>query len=122
MKKNIKAIALFSGGLDSLLSIKLITLQGIEVIALYVDTGFGGRDDKAKFEYLQRAIKQVGATLKIVDVKEQFIQDILFDPRYGYGKNFNPCIDCHGNMFRIASQIMQDEDAHFLISGEAPKT
>jgi len=113
-----KAIALFSGGLDSLLSMKLITMQGIEVVALYIDTGFGGRKDSEKFEYLNRAVKQVGAELKVVDVKEQFIQDILFDPKYGYGKNFNPCIDCHGNMFRVASTLMIKWGASFIISGE----
>lgn len=44
-KKNVKALALFSGGLDSMIAIKLLTLQGIEVIALYMDIGFGSKTD-----------------------------------------------------------------------------
>jgi tRNA-specific 2-thiouridylase len=62
--------------------------------------------------------EQIGAELKIVDIREQFIRDILFKPRYGYGKNFNPCIDCHANMFRVGKKLMKELDASFLISGE----
>jgi tRNA-specific 2-thiouridylase len=111
-----RALALFSGGLDSLLAVKLITNQGIDVKALFFDTGFGSINDKK--EYLQEALKQVGATLQIVDIKEQFIKDILFTPRYGYGKNFNPCIDCHGNMVRVAKELLKEYEADFIISGE----
>ena len=111
-----KAISLFSGGLDSCLSIKLIKNQGIDVIAMYIDTGFGGTKDNR--EHLENMCKQVGAELRVVNIKEQFIQDILFDPKYGYGKNFNPCIDCHANMFRVAKGMMKEWGASFLISGE----
>jgi tRNA-specific 2-thiouridylase len=111
-----RALALFSGGLDSLLAVKLITMQGIDVTALFFDTGFGSIGDKK--EYLENALAQVGAKLEIVDIKEQFIQDILFSPKYGYGKNFNPCIDCHGNMVRVAKELMSKYDASFIISGE----
>ncbi len=41
----IKALSLFSGGLDSMLAVKLITTQGIDVEAIYIDTGFGGKKD-----------------------------------------------------------------------------
>lgn len=111
-----RALALFSGGLDSLLSIKVMTLQDIEVIALYFDTGFGGVENKK--QHLEDAVKQVGATLEIIDIKDQFVRDILFTPRYGYGKNFNPCIDCHGNMVRVAKELLPKYDASFIISGE----
>ena len=43
MKKNIKALALFSGGLDSALAVKVVKDQGIEVIGLnFVSHFFGG--------------------------------------------------------------------------------
>ena len=115
---NIKALALFSGGLDSLLAMKLIIEQDIEVIGLYFDTGFGGKAEDAKKAYLQEIAKKIGARLEIIDIKEQFIQEILFDPKYGYGKNFNPCIDCHANMIRIAKALLPKYGAHFIISGE----
>ncbi len=118
MSNKIRALALFSGGLDSLLAMKLLIEQGIEVIGLHFDTGFGGRASEEKKRYLQEIADKIGAKLEIVDIKEQFIQEILFDPKYGYGKNFNPCIDCHANMIRIAKALLPRYDAHFIISGE----
>ncbi len=115
---NIRALALFSGGLDSLLAMKLIIEQGVEVIGLYFDTGFGGKAEEEKQRYLQEIADKIGARLEIVDIKDQFIQDILFEPKYGYGKNFNPCIDCHANMIRLAKKLLPKFDAHFIISGE----
>jgi tRNA-specific 2-thiouridylase len=111
-----KAIALFSGGLDSTLAIKLIRDQGIEVLAVNINTGFGSTKDR--LEHMQHMCDQVGAELKIVDIQSEYLQDVLFDPKHGYGKNFNPCIDCHAKMFAVAKRIMEAEGASFLISGE----
>jgi len=111
-----KAIALFSGGLDSTLAIKLIIDQGIEVLAVNINTGFGSTKDR--LEHMQSMCEQVGAELRIIDIQSEYLQDVLFDPKHGYGKNFNPCIDCHAKMFAVAKRIMEDEGASFLISGE----
>jgi tRNA-specific 2-thiouridylase len=111
-----KAIALFSGGLDSTLAMKLIIDQGIEVLAVNINTGFGSTKDR--LEHMQSMCEQVGAELKIIDIQSEYLQDVLFDPKHGYGKNFNPCIDCHAKMFAVAKRIMEDEGASFLISGE----
>ncbi len=111
-----RALALFSGGLDSMLAIKLIVDQGIDVIAIHIKTGFGGTKDVS--DLMRERAKQAGATMEIVDVREEYIQKILFDPVYGYGKNFNPCIDCHGYMFKVARGLMEKYDASFLITGE----
>jgi tRNA-specific 2-thiouridylase len=111
-----KAIALFSGGLDSTLAMKLIINQGIEVLAININTGFGSTKDR--LTHMQSMCDQVGATLKIVDIQSEYLQDVLFDPKHGYGKNFNPCIDCHAKMFAVAKRIMDAEGASFLISGE----
>jgi tRNA-specific 2-thiouridylase len=111
-----KAISLFSGGLDSVLAMKLIIDQGIDVIAMNINTGFGSTRDR--LEHMQNMCNQVGATLKIVDIQDEYLQDVLFDPKYGYGKHFNPCIDCHAKMFEVAKRFMADEGASFLISGE----
>lgn len=111
-----KAIALFSGGLDSTLAMKLIIDQGIEVLAVNINTGFGSTKDR--LEHMQSMCSQVGAELKIIDIESEFLQDVLFDPKHGYGKNFNPCIDCHAKMFAVAKRVMEAEGASFLISGE----
>lgn len=114
--KKVRAIALFSGGLDSVLAMKLIINQGIDVIAVHIDTGFGATKDR--YEHLQNMTSQIGAKLEILNLKDGFIQNVLFNPKYGYGKNFNPCIDCHGFMFKMASKLLEKYEASFMISGE----
>ena len=111
-----KAIALFSGGLDSTLAMKLIINQGIEVIACNISTGFGSVKDRR--EHMQNMCDQVGATLRIVDIQDEYLEKVLFTPKHGYGKHFNPCIDCHAKMFEVAKRLMVEEGADFLISGE----
>lgn len=111
-----KAIALFSGGLDSTLAMKLIIDQGIDVIACNINTGFGATKDRR--EHMQNMCDQVGAELRIIDIQSEYLQTVLFDPKHGYGKHFNPCIDCHAKMFEVAKRIMEAEGASFLISGE----
>lgn len=111
-----RALALFSGGLDSMLAIKTIADQSIDVTAIHIKTGFGGTKDIS--ELMRQRARQAGAELEIIDVREEYIQKILFDPVHGYGKNFNPCIDCHGYMFKVARGLMDKFDASFLITGE----
>ena len=113
MKKKVRALALFSGGLDSALAIKVITNQGVEVIALnFVSHFFGGKNEKA-----EAMAKQLGVKLEYVDFSQKHIE-ILKNPVYGRGKNMNPCIDCHALMFRFAGELLEKYDADFLISGE----
>lgn len=110
------ALALFSGGCDSLISMKLLKEQGIDVIALHFNIGFGGNKDK--LTYFQNATAQIDVPLQILDIREQFFNDVLFKPKYGYGKYFNPCIDCHANMFANAFAYLLEVGADFVISGE----
>lgn len=111
-----KAIALFSGGLDSTLAMKLIIDQGIEVIACNISTGFGSTKDR--MEHMKNMCAQVGAELRIIDIRDEYLKEVLFTPKYGYGKHFNPCIDCHAKMFEVAKRLMEEWGASFLISGE----
>jgi len=111
-----KAIALFSGGLDSVLAMKLIVDQGIEVIALNINMGFSSKNEK--LEHMQNMCEQIGVELRLIDIQDEFLQSVLFNPKHGYGKHFNPCIDCHAKMFEVAKRVMKVEGASFLISGE----
>ncbi|MGL4392498.1 MAG: 7-cyano-7-deazaguanine synthase [Fusobacteriaceae bacterium] len=113
MQKKIKALALFSGGLDSSLAIKIVKEQGVEVVALnFVSHFFGGKNDKA-----ENMAKQLGVKLEYVQFKERHLE-IVKNPVFGRGKNMNPCIDCHSLMFQVAGELMHDYEADFIISGE----
>lgn len=109
-----RALALFSGGLDSTLAIKVITEQGVEVIALnFVSHFFGGKDERA-----EKMAEQLGVKLEYVDFKALHTE-IVKNPPSGRGKNMNPCIDCHALMFQYAAEeLLKKYDADFIISGE----
>ncbi len=114
--KQKRCLALFSGGLDSMIAIKLMKLQGIEVTALNINIGFGSKLDTSKL--MEKRANMAGADFEVIDVRDTYIKNILFDPKFGYGKNFNPCIDCHGFMFKIAMELLSKYDASFLVTGE----
>ncbi|MGP1506770.1 MAG: argininosuccinate synthase domain-containing protein [Campylobacter sp.] len=115
MKKT-KCLALFSGGLDSMIAVRLMAEQGVEVLALHFDIGFSAKDDKSAI--LRARANMAGGDFRVVDVRDRYLQDVLFSPKYGYGKHFNPCIDCHGYMAKTAFAMMADEGADFIITGE----
>ncbi|MDP2923426.1 MAG: 7-cyano-7-deazaguanine synthase [Candidatus Omnitrophota bacterium] len=112
-----KALALYSGGLDSTLAIKIIAQQGIEVIAVHFLTPFS----KAKKEDIERLTKKVkealGVELKAIYLGSEFLE-IIKNPKFGYGKNLNPCIDCKILMLRHTKKLMQELGASFIITGE----
>ena len=104
-----KAIALISGGLDSILAAKLISGLGIDIIGLKFKTSFYARPRKTQ--------DGCGIEIKEIDISQQFLS-IVLNPRYGYGSNINPCIDCKIFMLNKARQLMQELDAKFIITGE----
>lgn len=108
-----KALALFSGGLDSALAIKVIQEQGIEVIALnFVSHFFGGTNERS-----ERMAKDLGVQLEYIEFKEEH-KKIVLDPPNGHGKNLNPCIDCHALMIKVAGTLLEKYGASFIITGE----
>ncbi|MGW8313368.1 MAG: thiamine biosynthesis protein [Desulfuromonadales bacterium] len=106
-----KALGLLSGGLDSSLAALCLKRQGIEVTAIAFVTPFFG-SGKA-----ERSARQIGIPLIVEDISEIHL-DMVKNPQYGYGKNMNPCIDCHAMMFRLAGEIMVERGFDFLFSGE----
>ncbi|MDR1614409.1 MAG: argininosuccinate synthase [Campylobacteraceae bacterium] len=111
-----KALALFSGGLDSMLAMRLITNQGIHVKAININIGFGGTKDMSAL-FKERA-HAAGADFEMIDAREEYLKKVLFSPKYGYGKRFNPCIDCHAFMMKKAKELLKEEEAGFIITGE----
>lgn len=115
---HIKALALYSGGLDSILACRVIMDQGIEVHALQFITPFFGYDKSARVcEAQDDAARNYGITLRIVDVSREFLE-IVKHPRYGYGKYFNPCVDCKIFLVSKAREYLAEVKASFLITGE----
>ena len=103
-----KALALISGGLDSLLSAKLIQRQGIEVLGI-----------KFNMPFCSNLREGMGAVINVkeFDITELFLR-MLLKPRYGYGSNINPCLDCKILMLRKAKELMDSLGASFVITGE----
>jgi tRNA-uridine 2-sulfurtransferase len=127
MSQTRKAIALISGGLDSMLASKLILDQGIHVEGLNFFTGFCveghthaiRKKDQAK-EKRNNALwvaEQLGIKLHIVDIVEEY-KNIVLNPKHGYGANLNPCLDCKIFMVGKARQWMEENGFDFIITGE----
>jgi tRNA U34 2-thiouridine synthase MnmA/TrmU len=113
-----KAVALLSGGLDSTLAAKLIIEQGIEVEALNFLTVFCNCTSRGRScLWSQSAAEKLNIKLKVFEVSRDYL-DIVKRPRYGYGSNMNPCLDCRIFMFKKAAQYMRESKASFLITGE----
>lgn len=106
-----KALALISGGLDSILAAKLIKEQGIEVIGICFKSYFFGPENA------KRMTKQIDIPLEVVDFSEEHLETVK-KPKHGHGKNMNPCIDCHAMMMRDAGILLEKFNADFIITGE----
>ena len=118
MSKKVTAIGLFSGGLDSILACRIIADQGVCVRALKFVTPFFDHDLLADEQAYQREIQEkYGLDVELVDLSEGYI-DLLRNPAHGFGKNFNPCIDCKILMLTQARKIMENSGASFLLTGE----
>ncbi len=114
----VKAFSLFSGGLDSLLAARVVMEQGVDVTALHFITPFFGYKNKGKEAEAAEDFKEkYGLSVRIIDVSPEYIE-MARNPVYGYGKNFNPCLDCKIFMMKKARGLMLEEGADFIISGE----
>ena len=114
LRKDIKAVALLSGGLDSVLAAKLIIDQGITVIGLTFSAPFSS--DKNKL-IVQAAAERLNVPLHIVELKEDYLK-MIRNPKHGYGSALNPCLDCRIFMLKKAKTFMEENKAHFIFTGE----
>lgn len=116
--KQITALALFSGGLDSILAAKLVASLGVKVVAVKFVTPFFDYElleDPEKYQ--QEIMDKYGLEVVLHDLSHNYL-DLLHNPSHGFGKNFNPCIDCKILMFSRAKKMMAEYGASFLVSGE----
>ncbi len=115
---HIRALVLFSGGLDSILACKLLQEQGIQVTALKFITPFFGYDLKGKEqEAAQEAKGKYGITLEVVDISDDYLE-MLKNPPHGFGRYYNPCIDCKILMIKKAIELLPHYIASFIATGE----
>lgn len=129
MAEQKRAVALISGGLDSMLAAKVVMEQGVHVEGVNFFTGFcveghthairRKKRDTIKRNNALWVAEQLGIKLHIVDVIEEY-KDVLLNPQHGYGQNLNPCLDCKIFMVRKAQawSFMEDNQFDFIITGE----
>lgn len=127
MSQKRKAVALISGGLDSMLAVKVIQQQGIYVEGLNFFTGFchSGHTSAIRNKKKEKPVRndalwvaeQLGIKLHIEDIVEPY-KEVLLNPKHGYGKNVNPCMDCKIFMIGKAYEWMLEHGFDFIITGE----
>lgn len=107
------AVALFSGGLDSILAMRVVMDQGLKILGLnFCSPFFGNPENIEKWKQLY------GVEVIPVDITEDILALIKNGPKNGFGSALNPCIDCHTLMATKAREIMEKINAKFIISGE----
>lgn len=119
---NRKAVALLSGGLDSMLAVRVLLDQGIPVVGLRFITHFGCDPVSAgscghDVEPLVKLWGDLGFTVRMSHLGQDYIE-MVKNPRYGRGKNMNPCVDCRIMMLSWAREYLEREGAGFLATGE----
>jgi len=109
--KTKKALVLLSGGLDSMLTAKLLQEQGYDVTGIsFTSLFFNAKQAK-------KSAKKINIPLKIINISKNHLK-IVKNPEYGYGKNLNPCIDCHLLMLKNAKKIAHKENFDIVATGE----
>jgi tRNA-uridine 2-sulfurtransferase len=112
-----KAVALLSGGLDSALAIYLVKRQGVEVVAVHFTSFFSPLDAGDEESPVRKLARQLNVPLRQIPKGKDFVQ-VIRNPRYGHGKNLNPCIDCRIYTLVKAKELMEEIGASFLVTGE----
>lgn len=112
------ALGLFSGGLDSILACRVIADQGVRVVALKFVTPFFDSELLARSAQYTEAMRQkYRLEVEVVDISEGYVR-LLENPVHGFGRHFNPCIDCKILMLTRARELMPAYGASFLVTGE----
>lgn len=110
-KSRARTLLLLSGGLDSLLAGKVLEEQGVEIVGLTFESVFFDASRAVV------AAEKLSWPLILAEITEEQIR-IVEQPRYGYGRHLNPCIDCHGQMVKLAAELLPRYEADFISTGE----
>ncbi len=112
-------VVLLSGGLDSLLALKLMSLQGIAATALHSVNCFHGAQsiEEKKRRLVKRAAELGAVDIVFPDITASVVH-LTKHPRHGYGRHLNACIDCRLRTVREGFAAMEKIGADFVVSGE----
>ena len=111
--KHYDALAMFSGGLDSILAAKTVQAQGLAVLGIHFTSPFFGHPDK-----LAEWSDEYDLDIEPVDVSARYVAMMLQGPEHGVGKGLNPCVDCKILMLSRCRELMEEYGAKFLVTGE----
>ncbi len=117
--KAYQALALLSGGLDSSLAVKMVIEQGIAVTAIHFTSPFcncTSRNAGCKNQAVKVA-HEFGVPILVIHKGMDYMR-IVENPPHGYGRGMNPCIDCRIYMLRKVKEMMAEDGASFIITGE----
>lgn len=107
------ALAMFSGGLDSILAAKTVAAQGLRVLCLHFTSPFFGHPER-----IPRWREVYGLDIEAVDVGQEYVDMMLARPKHGVGKGLNPCVDCKVLMLRQCRELMPAYGAKCIVTGE----
>jgi tRNA U34 2-thiouridine synthase MnmA/TrmU len=110
----IQAIGLFSGGLDSILALRLMLDQGLSIEAMHVILPVHDRQTQL---WVKEVTGRMGVPLSLVDAETEFLA-LVRRPKHGYGAGMNPCLDCHVLLLHLAAARMREVGASFVFTGE----
>ena len=109
--RQIRGLGLCSGGLDSILSALILKRQNIDITWICFETPFFSS------QLAKKAAHMTGIPLITFDITDDYME-MMKAPKAGFGKNMNPCMDCHALMFAKAGEVLKKKGFHFLFSGE----
>ena len=112
-------LGLVSGGLDSLISCLVLKLQNIKVIALNFKSPFCICDKAYKNAEcgLNLYYDKLGIKIHYLQKEDDYLE-VIKNPKFGYGKNLNPCIDCRIYILKKAKLFAEQINADFIFTGE----
>lgn len=128
--RKVKALGLLSGGLDSMLALAVVRdVLGCEVRAINFYTGFcitetqrrrgvAGKDGKVKANEALVAGARLETEVEMIDISDKGYLEVIANPKYGYGANANPCVDCRIDMFIRARELLDEWGGDFVFTGE----
>ncbi len=117
-------IGLISGGLDSLLAMRLMMEQNLELLGIVIDTGFSSMfeeplnpEKETERPSIVEVAQKIGFPVEVISVYDEYWEMVKY-PRHGYGQFVNPCLDCRILMVKTAARVMKERNASFVFTGE----